>query len=319
MREDELASDWIKSLRHELGSLVAKIDRRHRLGARSAEDDAGTGISNQSEQSRGDVRDLVPAAAERVTQAMRCLEEYGKIACSDLGQAFKSLRYQAYDVLAKTELRLMKNKNINNCHLYLLIDCSLPKEDFSSYVEQLAKSGVDAFQIRDKQADGAQLVAYTELALAACRNHESLVFVNDRLDVAIAAQADGVHLGQDDIRIADARRLIQSSASDLIIGVSTHNLEQVAEAEQGGADYIGCGPTFQSTTKSFDSFAGPEFVAQACERTKLPAFAIGGINEENLEQIVACNCRRIAVSGVIHESADACDTAKRLKAMLIND
>ena len=94
-------------------------------------------------------------------------------------------------------------------------------------------------------------------------------------------------------------------------------MQQVAEAEQGGADYIGCGPTFPSQTKSFDAFAGPEFITNACTKTGLPAFAIGGITEENLDKVLASGCQRIAVSGVIHQSDEPQKTARVLKERLV--
>lgn len=318
VREDKIAAEWLKTIRHRLGSTISTLDRNERLRARSAESDAGTEVHAQEELKRSKLEDVIPAAAERITQALRNLEEYGKLLSPEFGQEIKSLRYAAYDLLAKAELRLMSESEIDDCQLYLLIDCKLERENFSSYVAALAKSGVDVFQIRDKSADGSKLIEYSRLALKATQGSKALVIVNDRIDVALATGAHGVHLGQEDISLSVARQLInQSSHPNLVVGISTHDMQQVIEAEQGGADYIGCGPTFPSQTKSFEAFAGPEFITDACAKTGLPAFAIGGITQENLDRVLASGCQRIAVSGVIHQSDEPLKTARALKERLV--
>ncbi|MEO8271237.1 MAG: thiamine phosphate synthase, partial [Aureliella sp.] len=123
----------------------------------------------------------------------------------------------------------------------------------------------------------------------------------------------GVHLGQDDLSLADARRVAQGR---LWIGVSTHSLAQAIEAEQGGADYIGCGPTFPSKTKAFDAFAGSDFLRQAAAVVNIPIFAIGGITCENLQLVLESGCQRIAVSGAIHHASDPCLATRQLKELL---
>lgn len=318
VREDQIAAEWIKTIRHQLGSLVAQLDRSERLRARSAESDAGTDIHSPQELKRGDLSEIIPAAAERITQALRNLEEYGKLVSPEFGQQFKQVRYESYDLLAKAELRLMSSSQMDDCLLYLLIDCEMSSDAFATYVAGLAENGVDAVQIRDKSADGAKLIKYTQLALASVKNTNALVIVNDRIDVALAAGADGVHLGQEDIPLSVAQHLVNASSNpELLIGISTHDLGQVEEAEQGGADYIGCGPTFPSGTKSFAAFAGPDFIAHAQKKTSLPAYAIGGIMEDNIDQVIAASCFRIAVSGVIHQSNSPTETARRLKEKLV--
>jgi thiamine-phosphate pyrophosphorylase len=125
--------------------------------------------------------------------------------------------------------------------------------------------------------------------------------VNDRPDIAVLSQADGVHVGQEELEVRDARRII---GPDRLVGVSTHSIEQACQAVSDGADYIGCGPTFPSGTKDFDHFPGLDFLRQVAAEISLPAFAIGGITLDNLSQVLHTGFARIAVSGAITNSAD---------------
>ena len=120
--------------------------------------------------------------------------------------------------------------------------------------------------------------------------------MNDRADIAVAAGAQGVHVGQEELPVEAVRRVV---GSELLIGVSTHNLDQVRSAVADGADYIGCGPTFPSQTKAFDAYPGLDFLRAAAAETTLPAYAIGGITLEQLETVLATGIHGVAVSQAI--------------------
>ncbi len=313
--EDSVAAERMKLLRHSLQECISQLDRRHMIGARSADSDAGTEVSTSTEMSRQSIKAIVQAACQRIQQSIRQLEEFSKLVAPHAQEGFKRLRYQAYDQLAEFELRTTSLLDLASPSLYLLIDCQRPLEDFIDYIALLAEAGVDWFQIRDKHADGEQLVAYARAAKRRLKTGSAGLIINDRIDVAQAADADGVHLGQDDITLEDAQRVVGQS---MLIGVSTHNLDQAEIAEQQGADYIGMGPTFASATKSFDAYAGLEFVREIHQRIHLPAFAIGGIDQENVADIIRAGCRRVAVSAAIHAASDPCLAASRLKGTLVN-
>src|SRR5262249_1851331 len=140
-----------------------------------------------------------------------------------------------------------------------------------------------------------------------------LFIVNDRPDIARLAEADGVHLGQDDLPVKEARRLLGPEA---LIGVSTHSLEQIRQAVLDGASYIGVGPTFASQTKTFDDFPGLDFVRAAVSETSLPAFAIGGVNLETAAAAAAAGATRVAVSQAIAAADDPRSVAAELVAAL---
>jgi thiamine-phosphate pyrophosphorylase len=140
-----------------------------------------------------------------------------------------------------------------------------------------------------------------------------LFIVNDRPDIARLADADGVHLGQDDLPVHEARKIV---GPDAFVGVSTHDLAQVRRAVRDGADYIGVGPAFPSATKKFDSLAGLEFVKAALAATSLPAFAIGGINPDTLAAVVAAGAKRIAVSAAVAQADEPRQVAHTLRSAL---
>jgi thiamine-phosphate pyrophosphorylase len=131
------------------------------------------------------------------------------------------------------------------------------------------------------------------------------VIINDRVDLA-SKVGYGVHLGQEDLPLPAARSLLSASHC---IGISTHTLEQAIEAQNLGADYIGCGPTFSSKTKDFSQFSGLNFLRQVAEQTSLPSFAIGGITLERLDEVLATGIRRVAVSHSVWYSGRPAEAA----------
>jgi thiamine-phosphate pyrophosphorylase len=133
------------------------------------------------------------------------------------------------------------------------------------------------------------------------RSAGALFIVNDRPDIALLANADGVHLGQDDMPVREARRLL---GPDALIGVSTHDLDQVRRSVLEGASYLGVGPTFPSQTKEFQGFPGLEFVKQVTAETAMPAFVLGGVTAANLHEVLAVGGTRVAVSHAICAAED---------------
>src|SRR5262249_29175644 len=128
------------------------------------------------------------------------------------------------------------------------------------------------------------------------RGTKTLCIINDRADIAAIVGADGVHIGQEDLSVKDSRTVV---GPRMLIGVSTHNIEQARAAVLDGANYLGAGPTFASRTKSFDAFAGPGYLREIAGEIRLPTFAIGGIASVNVDQVVASGLERIAVSSTV--------------------
>ncbi|HEY4184362.1 MAG TPA: thiamine phosphate synthase [Polyangia bacterium] len=167
-------------------------------------------------------------------------------------------------------------------------------------------------QIRAKAAGAAALAALARALLPLARAAGVPLCVNDRLDVALAVGADAVHLGQDDVPLADARRL---AGNRLVIGVSTHNPSQAALAMAGGADYIGLGPIFATTTKTNpDPVVGLETLRQVAATASVPVIAIGGITLERVAAVAAMGASAAALIGAIEASADATSAGRAVNA-----
>lgn len=302
---DAMLSRQAKELRHGLAAALRQLDRQRLLAARDTPADCGTEITTSEETRREAVEQVLAAALARVQQSLRCLEEYGKLISVDLAAALEQLRYRSYTWEKDLLLAISRRPRIANSRLYVLVDLTGKAEDWLRRIVQLADSGVDVIQLRDKNANDRLLLQRAELAAEAlCRqgnDRRCQLIINDRADIAAAVGADGVHVGQDELTVAAVRRVI---GADKIVGVSTHSMEQALRAVDEGADYIGCGPTFPSQTKQFEAFPGVEFLRSVAAEISLPAFAIGGIDATNLAQVVAVGCRRIAVGRAVWQAKD---------------
>ena len=197
-------------------------------------------------------------------------------------------------------------------HLYVLTDHDLSRgRSNAEVVEEAIAGGADVIQLRDKGYTVKQLLQEALKLRDITRASGVPFIINDRVDVALAADADGVHLGQDDFPIAWARRLL---GRDRIIGISTHNLEEALQAEKDGADYIGIGSAFPTTTKSdARPLAGLELITDIKRNVNIPVVAIGGINAENAAQVREAGADCIAVISAVVSADNIRKAAKNLR------
>ena len=164
------------------------------------------------------------------------------------------------------------------------------------------QAGAPAIQLRDKSATARDLLAQAESLRALTRTHDALLFINDRLDVALAARADGVHLGPDDIPLAAARA---AGDDDFLIGVSTDDPERARRAQTDGADYIGCGAVFGTRSKDVGGEAiGVGQLERVVRAVDIPVIGIGGIDAHNVAQVAAAGAAGAAVIGAVMQAAD---------------
>lgn len=290
-----------KELRHGIAAAGGVLPLADRLACRDTPGDVGTAISTASEGQRADAWAVCTASLGRLQEAIRSLEEYGKTIDPTLGARFERLRYDAYTLAAGIGGTKRGRERLGDARLYVLIDGADSPDAFEERIETLCQAGVDVLQLRDKSLDDRTLVERARLLASLCRRHGVTSIVNDRADIAVAAGADGVHVGQEELTVADARAVVGPGR---LVGVSTHSIEQARAAVLAGADYLGVGPTFPSTTKSFTVFPGLEFVRQVAAETTLPAFAIGGITGANVGEVVTAGLRRVAVSGAVTGASD---------------
>lgn len=189
-------------------------------------------------------------------------------------------------------------ERLDRARLYLVTDAH--HQDLRGFLNEALEAGVDVIQIREKDADVGAIIRAGEVFREAAEHADALFFVNDRPDVALALQADGVHLGQDDLPVDIAREIL---GPDAIIGLSTHSPQQLAEASPD-ADYVCAGPVWETPTKPGRPAAGLDFLRYAGEHERRPWFAIGGIDAENLPEVVAAGARRIVVVRAITQAKD---------------
>lgn len=177
-------------------------------------------------------------------------------------------------------------------------------------VAQVLAGGAQIVQLRAKHAPTRQLVQWGQAIRALTRQHDTLFIVNDRLDVALAVEADGVHLGQDDLPVPLARKI---AGEQFLIGVSAETVEEAQQAEQEGADYLGVGPMFATATKpDAGTPVGPERLRQIKQAVRIPVFGIGGINAENAVQVLAAGADGICVISAVLSAPNPTEATRQL-------
>ncbi|WP_254945360.1 thiamine phosphate synthase [Cyanobium sp. AMD-g] len=295
--------------------LVARCkDQRQRLGrlhqeryklARHTASDPAAGMTHPAQAERQDGASVLAANAGRVQEALRVLEEFGRMQDPALAAEAAAIRYALYDL----EVNLIqagrggddRRALLRRCHLYLVTS---PVQGLEDVVAAALAAGVRLVQYRakagdvpDDQSRFVQASALRQL----CHRHGALFLVNDRIDLALAVGADGVHLGQGDLPPAVARRLL---GPDRLIGRSTHCLEDLDRAVADGCDYVGVGPVNATPTKPGREPVGLAYVGQAAAASPVPFFAIGGIDLANLAAVRRAGAERVAVVRAITQAED---------------
>ncbi len=207
-------------------------------------------------------------------------------------------------------------RSVKNMRLYCFTPGPFGKgRDPLAIVEAEIRGGADVIQLREKQMSKRDRLEFGMKVRELTRSHDVMFIVNDDVDLALILDADGVHLGQDDIPIQFARPLM----GDKVIGVSTHSLDQVKEAVEGGADYIGFGPIFRTNTKEdTEPVVGVGLLSRVKDICPIPYVAIGGISKENLVEVMGAGCSTVAIISDIltaHNIEEKCREIKRQLTM----
>jgi thiamine-phosphate pyrophosphorylase len=311
--DDAHLSRLLKTLRHEFAAALALLPQERMLAARDTRGDVGTGIQTAAEQHREHAIDVVRAGCKRVQESLRTLEEYSKTVNTDAAEAFERLRYRFYTLEQALLQTFRSRERLIDARLYLLVTDRLCERGCGPVIRDALRGGVDVVQLREKEMPDRRLLDLARSVREWTMAAGALFIVNDRADIAAACDADGVHLGQDDLEVRLARQIV---GGEKLIGVSTHSIEQAQQAVIDGADYLGVGPVYASPTKKFEEFPGLTFVGEASEEIRRPWFALGGINLSNVADVVAAGAERVAVSSAITSAALPADAARALKAAL---
>ena len=294
-----------KKIRQELAQLHGAEIRQ----ARNTPEDVGTDLTHPQEATRSSIEALLQANLCRVQEALRVLEEYGKLYQAQMGAICKQLRYRVY-ALESYLLNQDRLKLLENAHLYLVTS---PTDDLLDAVEAALQGGLTLVQYRDKGADDNIRLAQAQQLCQLCHQYGALFIVNDRVDLALAVDADGVHLGQQDIPIALAREVL---GFQKIVGRSTTNPDEMAAAIAEGADYIGVGPVYATPTKPDKKPAGLEYLKYATAKCPIPWYAIGGIDVSNLHEVLSTGATRVAVVRAIMQADNPRSVVRHFIAQL---
>ena len=309
-------SERAKQLRHELSAAVGQLDAGRLLAGRDTLGDVGVGQKVQGQLQRTTLKDCFTAGAKRLTEALRAISETVQTENRAVAKTIEQLRYAAYTLEKDIGLFAEPVEAFNRVRLYVMITSDLPGE-ILSLASKCASGGADAIQLRAKAMPDDRFFAVAVEFVEICREMGALSMVNDRADVAIAAGADGVHLGQNDLPIEQARRL---QLTPLIVGKSTHNDKELDGACRNLPTYVSLGPAFATPTKPAIEVAGPDYLRRGLDRlagTGISHVAIGGITTDNVEQVTAAGAERIAVCSAVTGSPDPAEACRKLRDKLI--
>ena len=310
---DATLTQQLKIMRHEL--LISDWSfNQQLLEARNSEGDVGINIEVPGEEKQRELPTIVIANARRVQESLRTLEELSKIPGTPPRldpERFKQARFELYTIeqnLLSKLLRRDKTKHIDG--LYVIIDTqALKGRSYLEVASQVISGGAKIIQLRDKLRSKKELLAIAHQIRKLCAEHDVLFIINDYLDIALAADADGLHLGQNDLPIKVARHLLPI---DKILGCSVTTVDQATTAESEGADYIAVGSIYPTTSKETARIVGLERLRQVRQATSLPLVAIGGINKDNAAEVISAGANSVAVISAVLEAESPQEAARQI-------
>jgi len=316
--DEKAITSTLKNLRSDLKKTIGLmgISRSDLLEARESSKDVGADMYSEGEAKRTDIGEIITSNFKRIEEALRILEESAKLLNSACGKKFKALRYRVYDLEKELMVKGIRYEVLGeklDFDLYVIVD-----PEFSSgrspetIAKEAIKGGAKIIQLRDKKASKTGFLCEAKKIAGICRRRAVTFIVNDHVDIAKAVDADGVHLGQDDVPISVARKIL---GEDKIIGVSASTLREAESGERAGADYIGFGPVFRTDIKAKKP-AGLSLLKKAAKAAKVPIVAIGGIDLSNIYNVRKTGVKRAAVIRAAGEAKDIRSMVRRLKRCL---
>lgn len=307
---DANVSRQLKLMRHNLVKYLSKFGATM-LSERDPEADVGFGTQLSQHQ---DLPSLVTANAKRVEEALRVVEELAKL--PDLSAAlrpkdFEQARFNLYTLEKELLSGLMRRQKITQlAGLYVIIDTQiLGLKGLIGAASKAIRGGAKVIQLRDKKHGKGEVLTAALKLRSLCFKSNTLFIVNDYLDIALVSEADGIHIGYDDLPLSVVRKELPI---DKIVGLSTHTLIQAQEAEAEGADYIAVGSIFSSPTKVNAAVVGLKHLRQVRKAISIPIVAIGGINKENIGKVMAAGADSAAVISAVLTQKDIESATRQL-------
>ena len=278
----------LKDFRQTLGSLHLDYYKN----ARNYTKDRCNGLDHPEQFKRIHTENIISSNSSRIQEALRVLEEFTRNNNYELSKAASLIRYEIYNL----EIEIL-NANCNRNLKKILVENNLylitnEKPDLISDIEKLLIGGVKIIQYRSKKIDDSLNIKRAKLIKRLCKTHKAIFIVNDRVDIALASEADGVHLGQNDMDLITARKLLGFSK---IIGISANNEHDIQNAIQDGCDYLGIGPVFETNTKKNKKPLGIDKIRKLTKNIEVPWYAIGGIKNKNIQELQSNQIKKVAI------------------------
>jgi len=313
---DATLTQQLKTMRHEMLRGDWSFQQQL-LQARNSEGDVGISIEAPGEEKQRELPIMLVANARRVQESLRVLEEMAKIPEVKLNsEKFKQARFTLYTIEQALLSKLMRQDKIKRLPgLYVIIDTKalIKGRSHIDVASQAIQGGAKTIQLRDKLQSKKELLPIAQQLKNLCAGHDVLFIVNDYLDLALATDADGLHLGQSDLPTAVARKLLPI---DKILGCSTTTVNQAINAESEGADYIAVGSIYPTTSKETVEVVGLDRLRQIRQAVTLPLVAIGGITKDNVAEVMAAGADSVAVISAIVQAKDVEEAAREIAETL---
>jgi thiamine-phosphate pyrophosphorylase len=302
----------IKNFRQILGKNHLEVYKQ----SRNFIDDQCKGLTHQEQINRRSPNQIISSNAGRVQEALRVIEEFSRLHNYELSKVASEIRYEIYtleiDLLSLSKLK-KSEKILKENSLYVITE---QKENLLEIIEKILIAGVKIIQHRFKSGTDKDNLQEAIQIKNLCKSYNSLFIINDRVDIALASNADGVHLGQDDLDLKTARELLGYSK---IIGVSANNEIDISNALRDGCNYIGIGPVFETTTKKDKKPLGIDKIKTLTKDLNIPWFAIGGVKTNNISYLKDNGFKKVALVSQIMNSKDPKEDAIIILKELIHE
>ncbi len=299
--DDADATAAVKRVRHDLQTLTDGLEPAALLDARAAFADVGRGRTTPEERTRRHPDDILRAAFARLTESARSFAEHAKLDDPERAARAERIRYAGYDLEQRILLRSARITRFARQRLYVILTEALCRHDWQHTVERVLAAGVGIVQVREKQIDDRHLLARSRALRDATAAAGALLIINDRPDIARLVGADGVHVGQEDLSVADVRRI---AGGGLLVGKSTHSRAQFEAALAEAPDYLAIGPMYQTTTKPQDRIAGLDTLREVAPLAATPLVAIGGITPDRAAAVRAAGATQVCVCSAVLAAED---------------
>jgi thiamine-phosphate pyrophosphorylase len=309
--DDAALTQQLKDMRHDV-AMVGLPLKQSLLGARDVGGDVGVDMEVAGEAKGRGIAEAIVANARRAQESLRVMEELAKAPELNLDtERYKKARFDLYTIEKTVFARVLRRDRAGRISgLYVIVDTALLKgRSCEDVAGEAVRGGAKVIQLRDKGLGKKELLPLAQGLRDLCAEHDVLFMVNDYLDVALAVGADGLHVGQDDLPVRVARRLLPQ---DKLLGCSARTVERAKAAQADGADYVAVGAMYQTATKDGAEVVGPERLRQVVAAVDVPVVAIGGINKDNVGRVMEAGAAAVAVISAVLGAEDVAGATRQI-------